>query len=257
MRKFYIPIFLTEIGILWFLLPHITTGILTVIACALLIIASAILRVVLKKHLKTETAVEVDKSTRHQSIFIFVSLLLLIALIAFRRSTKAISILSALSALWMLILFSYSFVSRDYRWKNTVLPMFVGVLPVFLAFLWTRVYHMGLYPVIQFYSTVLSFGISYWMILSINLRRNNSDILLISLILCGFVMTYSLNYLCGNSAREVHSYTAMDTNSYGTRCNIDDGWIFTYLNCPIASGRQGTVFQHDGWFNIVYLEPTS
>lgn len=255
MYKLYISLLLVAIGVLWFFLPHITTGVLTVVVCVLLIVASLALRIVIKKHLKTEAVAEADNSPHRKSVFILTSLLLLIALIVFRGSSKAVCILSVASALWMVLLFSSSLIVRDFSWKNTVLPMCVCVLPVFLALLWTRIYHMGLYPVIQFYSTVLAFGISYWLILSINLERNHSEILLIYLLLCGFVLTYSLNYLCTNSPKEVHAYTAKETNSYGTSCEIDDGWRFTYRNCPIKIGRKGTVFQYEGWFNIVYLEP--
>ncbi len=255
MYKFYISLLLVAMGVLWFFLPHITAGVLTIVSCSLFIGVAIVLRIVLKKQLKTRSQDESTISPRRKLIFILIAALLLIALVVFRNSPKAVSVFSAGSALWMLLLFATGQICRDYKWCNVTLPMFICILPVFLAVVWARSYHMGLYPVVQFYSTVLAFGISYWLILSINLEKKKSEIMLVSLLVCGFVLTYSLNYLCSNPTRELHSYTAMDIDSYGTGCRIDDGWMFTYPNCPTGLSRRGKVYQHNGWFNIVYLEP--
>lgn len=257
MHKLYISLLLLAMGLLWFFIPHITTGVLNVVVCAFFIVAALVLRIVIKKHLKTEEQQESVKSPHRRAIFMLTAALLLVALIGFRKSPTALSIFSAASALWMVLLFASGQVCRDYKWENVTLPMLICILPVFLAFIWTRSYHMGLYPVLQFYSTVLAFGISYWLILSINLEKQKSEIMLISLLACGFVLTYSLNFLCSSDQRDLHAFTAVDTGSYGTSCEMDDGWMFTYPNCPTKLTHHGAVYQHEGWFNIVYLEPAN
>ena len=69
-----------------------------------------------------------------------------------------------------------------------------------------------------------------------------------------FALTITLNWRLGQSGYVSHSYQAIGKPyKDSVTCILDDGRRFTYLHCPVTSGKVGHVYQTNGWFQIQYL----
>lgn len=115
---------------------------------------------------------------------------------------------------------------------------------------------MGLYPTIR---TAVITGILAVCMISYLIwqadygKELRSAICIVSLAL-SFALTITLNWRLGQSEFVSHSYQATGKlYKDSVTCILDDGRRFTYLHCPVTSGKVGHVYQANGWFQIQYL----